>query len=640
MSGGHMIGNRKKTIHYLNQQDVTMKNRSKILLKLVCSSFALMSTPLLAMDPFGNDPVARMFDEIERQFFKEFEQPSKSQKLAFPRVAAFRIQTRICNGVGQTVIEDLSTGEKNVIVHNTGQRRTVSKKTPIIEEITEQESEDLKETSAENQEESTDECQPMAQETPFRGFQFGQPMMGQEAEATQFQAYKPKTGEKVYLKDVLGQREAKKKVKMLVNFLKNPEQFKKLGAKMPRGILFVGDPGNGKTLMAKAVANEAGVPLYSVSGSEFVNKYVGVGADNIRKLVETVRKKGKGIIFIDEIDALIKKRSGDKNNEESDRTLNQLLVEMDGLNNNQGILFIGATNFVESLDSAATRPGRFEYKVDFKSPAIDEREKALKALFGKYTLSPSINKDEKAKALAEVTSGFSYASLESILNRAAIMAGIKGHETVSEKFINKAYDEMALGQKNNLKRTKLQKTRTSFHEIGHVVTALNLGEGIHKVSIESRGDAGGVMIGKEKYEHITDYTKEELVNKIAVCFGGLVAEELFCKCNRGGVSSDLEQAGRIARTMVRKFGMGKKNQGRAYPEDGQVSPETQQSFEQDEREILDESKELAKRVLLENEESVKKLTNKLLQENTLSEETIYQETGMDKPTSEEDEPDR
>lgn len=367
-----------------------------------------------------------------------------------------------------------------------------------------------------------------------------------------------KTGkEKITFKDVAGLQEAKEELQEVVEFLKNPKRFLDMGARIPKGVLLIGPPGCGKTLLAKAVANEAGVPFYSMSGSEFIELFVGVGASRARSLFETAKKNAPSIVFIDEIDSIGKIRGIGigGGHEEREQTLNQILTEMDGFEKNTSVIVIGATNKPEYLDPALLRPGRFDRRIVLDEPDVNGREEILKIHSADKPLSPNISLRE----VAERTPGFSGADLANLMNEAAILAAKRNKRKIEQSDILDSIEKVLLGpeRKSHLLSPK-EKQVSAFHESGHALVAALLPntEQVRKVSIIARGTAAGYTLALPKEEKRMR-TKSEFMNDLAVLLAGYCAEQLKFGEISTGAANDLEKASQLARKMVTKFGMSK-----------------------------------------------------------------------------------
>ncbi len=362
---------------------------------------------------------------------------------------------------------------------------------------------------------------------------------------------------KVTFKDVAGVEEVKEELQEAVEFLKNPQKFTKLGARIPKGILLVGPPGTGKTLLAKAIAGEAGVPFFSISGSDFVEMFVGVGAARVRDLFQQAKSQAPCIIFIDEIDAVGRMRGAGLGggHDEREQTLNQLLVEMDGFNTAEGIVIIAATNRPDILDPALLRPGRFDRQIVVPPPDVNGREAILKIYAQKIKLSPKVD----LKALAKATPGFTGANLENLMNEAALIAAKKGKEMVDMEDLEEAKDKILMGkERKGMVLNEDEKKIIAYHEAGHALVAYFLPDPdpVHKISIIPRGQALGITQQLPLDDrHI--YTEEYLLKKITVLLGGRVSEELVFQKLSTGARDDLKRATHIAKKMVCEFGMSK-----------------------------------------------------------------------------------
>lgn len=360
---------------------------------------------------------------------------------------------------------------------------------------------------------------------------------------------------KLTFKDVAGLVEAKEEVSEVVEFLKDPKKFRKLGARIPRGILLVGSPGTGKTLLAKAVANEANVPFYFVSGSEFVEMFVGVGANRVRDTFELAKKTSPSIIFIDEIDAVGRHRGAGLGggHDEREQTLNQILVEMDGFDTDDAVIVVAATNRPDILDPALLRPGRFDRRVILDEPSMNDREAILKI----HALTKPLAKETNLKLVAERTPGFSGADLANLLNEAAILAARNNQKEINQTNIFQAIEKVILGpERRSHIFSKKEKEITAYHEAGHALVAVSLphSDPVHKVSIVSRGRAGGYTL-KLPTEDKHLRSKPEFESELAVLLGGYISEKTIFKNVTTGASNDLKVASDLARRMVTRYGM-------------------------------------------------------------------------------------
>ena len=441
---------------------------------------------------------------------------------------------------------------------------------------------------------------------------------------------------KVRFKDVAGADEEKQELVEVVEFLKDPRKFSELGARIPKGVLLVGPPGTGKTLLARAVAGEAGVPFFSISGSDFVEMFVGVGASRVRDLFENAKKNAPCIIFIDEIDAVGRQRGAGLGggHDEREQTLNQLLVEMDGFGANEGIIIIAATNRPDILDPALLRPGRFDRQITVDRPDVKGREAVLKVHARNKPLDEGVN----LKAIAQRTPGFSGADLENLLNEAALVAARQDKKKVDMTDIDEATDRVIAGPAKKSKViSKKERNIVAFHEAGHTVIGVVLedAEMVHKVTIVPRGQAGGyaVMLPKEDRFFMT---KPELLDKIVGLLGGRVAEEIVFGEVSTGAHNDFQRATGIARRMVTEFGMsdklgplqfgqsqgGQVFLGRDFNNDQNYSDAIAYEIDLEIQRIIKECYEKAKRVLTENREKLNLIATTLLEVETLDAEQI------------------
>ena len=433
--------------------------------------------------------------------------------------------------------------------------------------------------------------------------------------------------------DVAGCDEAKEEVKELVDFLKDPQKFQKLGGRIPRGVLLVGPPGTGKTLLAKAIAGEAKVPFFSISGSDFVEMFVGVGAARVRDMFEQAKKSAPCIIFVDEIDAVGRHRGAGLGggNDEREQTLNQMLVEMDGFETNLGVIVMAATNRPDILDPALLRPGRFDRQVYVTLPDIRGREQILKVHMRKVP----IGNDVDASVIARGTPGFSGADLANLVNDAALFAARRNKRVVDMQDFEDAKDKIYMGpeRKSTVMREEERKA-TAYHESGHAVVAklLPKADPVHKVTIMPRGWALGVTWQLPEHDKYSKY-KDNMLEEIAILFGGRAAEEVFLNAMSTGASNDFERATKIARDMVTRFGMSDSLGAMVYvdtEQDGMfgklssktVSEATQQKVDAEIRNIIDEQYALAKRLLEENRDKVEAMTNALMEWETIDAEQV------------------
>ncbi|WVH09579.1 MAG: Cell division-associated, ATP-dependent zinc metalloprotease FtsH [Fluviibacter phosphoraccumulans EoVTN8] len=434
--------------------------------------------------------------------------------------------------------------------------------------------------------------------------------------------------------DVAGCDEAKEEVQELVDFLKDPTKFQKLGGRIPRGVLMVGSPGTGKTLLAKAIAGEAKVPFFSISGSDFVEMFVGVGAARVRDMFEQAKKQSPCIIFIDEIDAVGRHRGAGLGggNDEREQTLNQMLVEMDGFEGSQGVIVIAATNRPDILDPALLRPGRFDRQVVVPLPDIRGREEIIKVHMRKVPVAPDI----KADILARGTPGFSGADLANLVNEAALFAARQNKRLVDMGDFEKAKDKIMMGaERRSMVMSEDEKRNTAYHESGHAVVAklLPKSDPVHKVTIIPRGRALGVTMQLPEQDRYA-YDRGYLMDRIAVLFGGRVAEELFMNQMTTGASNDFERATSMARDMVTRYGMsdlgpmvygeneGEVFLGRSVTTHKAMSEATMQQVDAEIRRIIDQQYALAKRLLDENRDKVEAMTQALLEWETIDADQI------------------
>ncbi|OSP56530.1 ATP-dependent zinc metalloprotease FtsH [Pseudoruegeria sp. SK021] len=436
---------------------------------------------------------------------------------------------------------------------------------------------------------------------------------------------------RVTFDDVAGIDEAKEELEEIVEFLRNPQKFSRLGGKIPKGALLVGPPGTGKTLLARAIAGEAGVPFFTISGSDFVEMFVGVGASRVRDMFEQAKKNAPCIVFIDEIDAVGRSRGVGYGggNDEREQTLNQLLVEMDGFEANEGIIIVAATNRPDVLDPALLRPGRFDRQVQVPNPDIKGREKILGVHSRKVPLGPDVD----LRIIARGTPGFSGADLANLVNESALMAARIGRRFVTMSDFESAKDKVMMGsERRSMVMSEDEKKLTAYHEAGHAVVGLYVPQHdpIHKATIIPRGRALGLVMSLPERDQLS-VTFTKYTSKIAMAMGGKVAEELvFGKENvTSGAASDIQQVSRIARAMVQQFGFSDElghidyaNEQQSYlgnyQAGGTASPETQRKIDAEVRRIVDEGYETAKRILIEHADEHHRLANALLEYETLT----------------------
>ena len=436
-------------------------------------------------------------------------------------------------------------------------------------------------------------------------------------------------------KDVAGLKEEKEEVQELIDFLKNPKKFTKMGARIPKGVLLVGPPGTGKTLLAKAVAGEAKVPFFYISGSDFVELFVGVGASRVRDMFKQAKQTAPCLIFIDEIDAVGRERGTGLGggHDEREQTLNQLLSEMDGFSENEGIIIIAATNRPDVLDPALLRPGRFDRQVTVGRPDVKEREEILKVHAKNKILAPSV----KLKHIAERTPGYSGADLENLLNEAALLAVRRNKDAITMDEIDEASDRVLMGPaKTSRKVTEYEKKIVSYHEAGHAVSGIVLpnGEEVHKITIIPRGMAGGYTQMLPKEERTLVYTKKELEEQIITLLSGRVSEEVFLNEISTGASDDLKRATKIARSMVTEYGMSSLGAvqlehrsesvflGRDYNQTKNFSDQVALEIDKEVRKIIDECYAQAKEILKKHKNLVEVLAKVLAEKETLTKEEI------------------
>lgn len=432
----------------------------------------------------------------------------------------------------------------------------------------------------------------------------------------------------VTFRDVAGCDEAKEELKEIIDFLGYPRKYTKLGGRIPKGVLLIGPPGVGKTLLARAVAGEAKVPFFSMAGSEFVEKFVGVGASRVRELFDKARANPPCILFIDEIDALGKRGSGNNNlvHSETEQTLNQVLVEMDGFENTKGIIVIAATNREDKLDDALLRPGRFDRKVSVHLPDIKGREEILNIHVRSVTLDPQIN----MRIVARMTPGYSGADLANLVNEAALNAAKENKESVSKKDFEFAREKIMMGLENkslSSVMTEEEKKVTAIHEAGHALVAIMMpgNDPLYKVSIIPRGRALGItsqLPEKDRYNVTEEYLKENL----SILYGGRAAEKKVFGAITAGAQNDIERASELARTMVCELGMSELgpinfSQKNDSPWSNQ-SEETQREIDLEVREILKKALRDAENIINEHEGKLRKIADALMEKETLEREEI------------------
>jgi len=442
---------------------------------------------------------------------------------------------------------------------------------------------------------------------------------------------------KVTFNDVAGVEEAKEEVEEIVEFLKDPKKFSRLGGKIPKGALLIGPPGTGKTLLAKAIAGEANVPFFSISGSDFVEMFVGVGASRVRDMFEQGKKHSPCIIFIDEIDAVGRSRGAGLGggNDEREQTLNQLLVEMDGFDTNEGIILIAATNRPDVLDPALLRPGRFDRQVVVGNPDIIGREAILKVHIKKISTGP----DVKLRTVARGTPGFSGADLANLINESALLAARKNKRVVTMSDIEEAKDKVMMGaERRSMVMSEDEKRLTAYHEGGHAIVALNeqASDPIHKATIIPRGRALGMVMRLPERDQLS-VTREKMHADIAVAMGGRIAEEIIFGHDKvtSGASSDIDMVTKMAKNMVTKYGMstelgtiayGENEEevflGRSVTKQQNMSEETAKKIDAEVKKIVDKGYERARKVLTEKIDDLHKIAKALLIYETLSGDEI------------------
>ncbi len=456
---------------------------------------------------------------------------------------------------------------------------------------------------------------------------------------------------RVTFDDVAGVDEAKQEVVEIVEFLKDPHKFQRLGGKLPKGVLLIGPPGTGKTLLARAIAGEAEVPFFSISGSDFVEMFVGVGASRVRDMFEQAKKQSPCIIFVDELDAVGRHRGAGLGggNDEREQTLNQLLVEMDGFETNEGVILIAATNRPDVLDPALLRPGRFDRQVIVPMPDINGREQILKVHLNKVTLA----KDVKARVLARGTPGFSGADLENLINEGALLAARRNKRAVGMAELEEAKDKVMMGtERRSLVMTDEEKRLTAYHEAGHALVGHHCpaSDPIHKATIIPRGMALGMVVRLPETDRVSE-TRSKLEADLAVAMGGRIAEELIFGHDKvtTGASSDIQHATKIARKMVTEWGMSEKLGPLTYTESTQevflghsvtqqknISEATSEKVDQEVRLIVDKAYKRAKKIIKDHLDQLHLLAKALLEYETISGdemEDVFDEKPLVRETS-------
>jgi cell division protease FtsH len=441
---------------------------------------------------------------------------------------------------------------------------------------------------------------------------------------------------RVTFEDVAGIDEAREELEEIVEFLKDPHKFSRLGGKIPKGALLVGSPGTGKTLLARAIAGEAGVPFFSISGSDFVEMFVGVGASRVRDMFEQAKKNAPCIVFIDEIDAVGRSRGGGigNQNDEREQTLNQLLVEMDGFEANEGIIIVAATNRPDVLDPALLRPGRFDRQVTVPLPDIEGREKILGVHIKKVPIAPDVD----IRSIARGTPGFSGAELANIVNEAALLAARLGKRLVAMAQFEAAKDKVMMGTEwKSLSMTSDEKKMTAYHEAGHAIVAMHepASDPIHKATIIPRGRALGMVVRLPERDSYS-YHRDAMYANLSIAMGGRVAEEMIFGYNKvsSGASGDIQQATKLARSMVTQWGMSEalgpiqyEEQQESYlgyggPQRHAMSGDTAKLIDSEIRKLVDGGYEKAKALLKKHKKQLDLLANALLEFETLSGDEI------------------
>lgn len=468
---------------------------------------------------------------------------------------------------------------------------------------------------------------------------FMRQMMGANNKAMQFGKTNakttPATRPKVKFKDVAGIDEAVEELEEVRDFLADPERFRKLGAKIPRGVLLVGPPGTGKTLLAKAVAGEAGVPFFTISGSEFVEMFVGVGASRVRDLFKNAKEQAPAIIFIDEIDAVGRQRGAGLGggHDEREQTLNQLLVEMDGFEESESVILIAATNRPDVLDPALLRPGRFDRQITVDRPDVRGREQILRV----HAANKPLDTDVSFEKLAQLTVGFAGADLANLLNEAALLAARRNRSLISMDEIEESMERVMAGpQRKSRVMSEAERTTIAYHESGHALVGhvLDNADPVHKISIISRGQALGYTMQLPAEDHFLK-TRREMLDELAVFLGGRVAEELMCTDITSGASNDLERATKLAREMVTRLGMSEElgtqvfgeaqHQvflGRDYADHQDYSEETARRIDTEVQRIMREAHERAAEILSARRDQLDLMAKVLLERETVEGEAV------------------
>ena len=455
---------------------------------------------------------------------------------------------------------------------------------------------------------------------------------------------------RIRFSDVAGCDEEKEEMQEIIEYLKNPKRFSKMGARIPKGIIMVGPPGTGKTLLAKAVAGEANVPFYSISGSDFVEMFVGVGASRVRDMFAKAKKTAPCMIFIDEIDAVGRQRGAGLGggHDEREQTLNQLLVELDGMADNAGVIVIAATNRPDVLDPALLRPGRFDRQITVSLPDLKGREAILKVHARNKKLADDVN----LLNLAKRTPGFSGADLENVLNEAAILAVRENVEVIGTRQIDEAIDRVMMGPaKKSRTYDEYTKKLVAYHEAGHAIVGLNLPDGaiVQKVTIIPRGSAGGYNLITPRKERILN-SRRELLDTITSYMGGRSAEEIFFNDITTGASSDIQQATRIAKDMVTTYGMSDLGPiqynagndsvflGRDYNSPSNASSQVAYEIDTEVRKIIESCHKAAKDIISKNKKDLILIAETLIEKETLTAEEIEELLGKDAKKAEDAEP--